>query len=57
MKKPRTIRNQSITLSCHEASGRRTIAIKAENEAMSHSQAKTIMDRIAEMVAWCKAVK
>ena len=54
MKKPRSISNQSGTLACHEsAKGKRTVEINMTNEAMPVAQAKTVCQRLTEMIAWC----
>lgn len=55
MKKPRSIKNQSVSLSCHEEPGsqKRTINIKVKNAAMPAAQAITLRERLSQMIHWC----
>ena len=56
MKKPRTIKNALVLLSCHENDkGKRSIEINIMHDAMPVQQAKTVMDRLSKMIAWCSA--
>jgi len=56
MKKPRSINNQSVSLSCHKEPGaqKRTIKIEVKHDAMPAAQAITIRDRLSQMIAWCE---
>uniref|UniRef100_A0A6M3LEM9 Uncharacterized protein n=1 Tax=viral metagenome TaxID=1070528 RepID=A0A6M3LEM9_9ZZZZ len=56
MKKPRTIRNKSVNLSCQQDDkGKRSIEIDIRHEAMTPLQASTVRGSLDEMIAWCEA--
>jgi hypothetical protein len=54
-KKPRTIKNASVTLKANENDkGKRSIEINIRHDSMTPSQAKTIHSRLLEMIVWCE---
>ena len=56
MKKPRTVKNKSVKLSCNEdAKGKRSIDITVRNGRMAPSQARTVCDSLKGMINWCNA--
>lgn len=54
MKKPRNIKNKSVSLTANEsAKGKRTIEIDVRNDAMSAREAKTLHSKLLEFIVWC----